>query len=109
MSVKEIKDLLKQINEPNSFELTEYDLTNPTYWIYKGQGIRIKQLNQKFVSLRSNAARYDIFVNELFVPKDNYVFEQISNGFYIKFIKANFDYIVHNYDTVSITGDIETF
>ncbi len=33
---------MKEVNEPNEFELFPHDLNHPYYWIYKVENVRIK-------------------------------------------------------------------
>ena len=47
MNINLLKNIMKEINEPNEFQLVSDDLTNPLYWIFKKENIRIKTLYSK--------------------------------------------------------------
>ena len=104
MIAKQLKDVLKQINEPNTFQLEAYDLSNVTYWVFVAKGVRIKDLVSSYKSIRTS--RFDVFINNVYIPETNYVYKQDKN-LYIKFLKANIPYDVFYYDTVVVTGDVE--
>lgn len=115
MNIKDIKTIMKQVNEPNEFELFAYDLTHPYYWIFKVDNVRIKTLFPKIVSLRKPDARFDVFINGLFIASDDYLYENSANSFFIKFIKSRFPeldrfgnpYVLDETDEVKIEGDLE--
>ena len=108
---------MKEINEPNEFELFAHDLLHPYYWIYKIENVRVKTLFSKLESLRNPSARFDVFINGLFISENDYIVENKGNAFYIKFIKVNFPefdrfgnpYTLDETDEVKINGDLETF
>jgi hypothetical protein len=116
MSVTILKNIMKQVNEPNEFELF-FHADEPFYWVYKVDGVRVKDLYKTIVELRRPTARFDVFVNGLFISENDYIFDQLGNDFYIKFIKANFPefdrfdnpYILNEEDEVKIEGDVEKF
>jgi len=116
MSVTILKNIMKQVNEPNEFELF-FHADEPFYWVYKVDGVRVKDLYKTMVELRRPTARFDVFVNGLFISENDYIFEQLGNDFYIKFIKNNFPeldgqdnpYILNEEDEVKIEGDVEKF
>ena len=87
MNVKQLKNIMKEINEPNEFELFSHDLQHPFYWIFKVDGVRLKTLYSELVDLRKPAARFDVFINGLFISENDYIFEQKGNDFYLKFIR----------------------
>lgn len=115
MKVTYLKNLMKEINEPNEFVLTPYDLEHPFYWIFKKEGIRLKTLNTTFEPIRSNDARYDVFINGLFVARRDYILEHENYDIYIKFKRSNFPeldrfggaYKIEESDEVKIKGDLE--
>ena len=117
MNVKQLKDIMKEVNSPNEYELFPHDLLHPYYWIFKVDGVRVKTLFSKLESLRKPSARFDVFVNGLFIRDIDYVFEMIGNDFYIKFIKSQFPpfdrfgnpYTIDETDEVKINGDVEKF
>ena len=44
MNLKDIKNIMYQVNEPNEFELSFYPANHPFYWIYKIDNVRVKTL-----------------------------------------------------------------
>ena len=116
-SIQDLKEIMKEINEPNEFELFAFDLNHPYYWIFKVEKVRVKKIFEKLEPLRLFKSRFDVFINGLFISENDYIFDQIGNDFYIKFIKANFPeldrfgnpYVLDETDEVKIEGDIEVF
>jgi hypothetical protein len=116
MNINLLKNIMKEINEPNEFELFADDLTHPLYWIFKKENIRIKTLYSKLKPLRKESARYDVFINGLFISENDFIIENIGNDFYIKFIRDRFPpldrfgdpYKIEESDEVKIKGDIES-
>lgn len=116
MNVTTLKTVMKQINEPNEFELM-FHADEPYYWVYKVNGVRVKDLYKTLVDLRKPTARFDVFINGLFISENDYIFDQLGNDFYIKFIKNRFpeldrfgnQYILDETDEVKIEGDVERF
>ena len=109
MSVKEIRDFLNELNEPNKFQLEEVNLsTDTTYYVWKVSNCKIKNLRTRYETLRPVHARYDIFINGQFIIEDDYITEQTDNDLYIRFKKANFDYTLDGTDVITIEGDLET-
>ena len=117
MNVKQLKNIMKEINEPNEFELFSFDLAHPFYWIFKIDNVRLKTLYSELVDLRKPSARFDVFINGLFISENDYIFEQKDNDFYLKFIKEKFPtldrfgnpYEIDDTDEVKINGDVEKF
>jgi hypothetical protein len=117
MNVKQLKNIMKEVNEPNEFELFSHDLQHPFYWIFKIEGVRLKTLYSELVDLRKPSARFDVFINGLFIRDTDYVFEMVENDFYIKFIRTQFPeldrfenpYTIDETDEVKINGDVEKF
>jgi len=117
MNVKQLKNIMKEVNEPNEFELFSHDLQHPFYWIFKIEGVRLNILYSELVDLRKPSARFDVFINGLFISENDYIFEQKGNDFYLKFIKEKFpildrfgnSYIIDDTDEVKINGDVEKF
>ena len=120
-SIQDLKEIMMQINEPNEFELVAHDLQHPYYWIYKVENVRVKSIFSKLEPLRLFSSRFDVFINGLFIADVDYIYDQIGNDFYIKFIRNNFPPVVLNSgvpgtpyeldetDEVKIKGDIEKF
>jgi hypothetical protein len=117
MNVKQLKNIMKEVNEPNEFELFSHDLKHPFYWIFKVDGVRLKTLYSELVDLRKPSARFDVFINGLFISENDYIFEQKGNDFYLKFIRERFPifdrfdnpYEIDDTDEVKINGDVEKF
>lgn len=115
MNIKLIKDILKQVNEPNEYELQAIDLSNPYYWIYKVDNVRIKTLYPPLEKFRKASARYDVFINGLFIRENDFIIEGDGNGLMIKFIKSQFPaldrfgnpFALDENDEVKIKGDVE--
>ena len=117
MNVKQLKDIMKEVNSPNEYELFPHDLLHPYYWIFKVDGVRVKTLAPQIEHLRKPSARFDVFINGLFISENDYIFENKINNFYIKFIKTQFPefdrfgnpYQLDETDEVKINGDLEKF
>ena len=117
MNITQLKNIMKEVNEPNEFELFSYDLAHPYYWIFNVNNVRVKTLYEKLQPLRKPSARFDVFINGLFISENDYIFEQIENNFHIKFIKEKFpildrfgnSYEIVDTDEVKIKGDVEKF
>ena len=117
MNITDLKNIMKEINEPNEYELFVDNLAHPYYWIFKVDGVRLKTLNSKLEQYRKPSARFDIFINGLFISENDYIFENKGNNFYIKFIKERFPefdrfgnpYTIDENDEVKINGDVEKF
>jgi hypothetical protein len=117
MKVTGLKNIMKEVNEPNEFELFADNLEHPYYWIFKVYGVRVKTLSPQVEHLRKPSARFDVFINGLFISENDYVFDNKQNNFYIKFIKVKFPefdrfgnpYELDETDEVKINGDLEKF
>lgn len=115
--IQDLKEILKEINEPNEFELFAHNLDHPYYWIYKVENVRVKKIFNKLEPLRLFKSRFDVFINGLFISTDDYIFEPLGNDLYIKFIKDRFPeidqfgnpYVLDETDEVKINGDVEQF
>jgi hypothetical protein len=115
MNLKDIKNIMKQVNEPNEFELSFHDINHPFYWIYKIDNVRVKTIYYELEKLRKPNARFDVFIDGRFYRDEDYLVETEANSFYIKFIKAKFPpldgnnnpYILDETNEVKIHGDIE--
>lgn len=106
MSVKDIRRVLEQLNEPNEFQMEEVDLTDNTFFTYKVSNCKIKDMDVRFNNLRPDHTRFDVFINGQFILDVDYVFEQNGKDFLIKFKKENFDYNLDGNDKVFIEGDL---
>ena len=117
MNIRQLKNIMKEVNEPNEFELFASDLQHPYYWIFKVNNVRIKTISPQIEKLRRPTARFDVFVNGLFISENDYVYEHKGNNFYIKFIKTKFPdfdrfgdvYEIDETDEIKINGDLEKF
>jgi hypothetical protein len=117
MNIKLLKNIMKEVNEPNEFELFQDPTFHPFYWIYKIENVRVKTLYTQLQDLRKPSARFDVFINGLFISDTDYIFEMVSNTFYIKFLKNRFpafdrfgnEYDLEESDEVKIKGDVEKF
>ena len=117
MNITQLKNIMKEVNAPNEFELFAYDLEHPYYWIFKVDGVRVKTLFSKIESLRRPSARFDVFINGLFIRDIDYVIENVVNDFHVKFKRVNFPefdrfgnpYTIDETDEVKINGDVEKF
>jgi hypothetical protein len=121
MNIKTLKNIMKEVNAPNEYQLVAFDLVHPLYWIWKVNNVRIKTLDSRLRDKRKPSARFDVFLNGLFIRSIDYIFEQIGNDFYIKFKRSNFptiienpndpnfgqEYLIESADEVKIKGDLE--
>jgi hypothetical protein len=90
ITAKQLKEILKQINEPNEFILTPFDLTHPSFWIWKAEGVRIKPIFSKISGLRREQSRWDVFINGQYIAKQDFENQIRENDLYIFFKRANF-------------------
>ena len=117
MKVTGLKNIMKEINEPNEFELFVDDLAHPYYWIFKVYGVRVKTLAAQVEHLRKPSARFDVFINGLFISENDYMFQNEGSYFYVKFIKSKFpvldrfgnSYELDETDEIKINGDLEKY
>ena len=97
MSVKEIRDVLQQLNEPNEFIMEEVNLADVNHYIWKISNCKIKDMNNRFDNLRPDHSRFDVFINGQF----------ILDADFIKFKKENFSYALVGSDKISVEGDLQ--
>lgn len=108
MSVKEIKNLLAQINAPNEIQLDEVDLaTDNLHYIWKATNCKLRDFDTRFEKLRKDHSKFDVFINGQFILEVDYIFSQINDDLVIYFKKANFPYVLVGSDVVLIEGDID--
>ena len=115
LSITELKEIMKQVNEPNEFIMSAYDLNHPFYWIFEVENLRVKIINKNVEHLRKHGARFDVFINGLFISENDYITENKNNNLYIKFKRSNFPvedrfenpYQIEESDEVKINGDLE--
>ena len=121
MNIKNLKNIMKEVNQPKEFPMTYVNLTHELYWIYKATNCRIKTLDSRLQTKRKTEHRFDVFVNGGYISPRDYKFEQVGNDFHIKFIRELFPSIIENSndpnfgeawefeisDIVKIEGDLE--
>ncbi len=115
MNINLLKNIMKQVNEPNEFEFFPYDLNDPHYWVFKCENIRIKTLYAPLQKFRKEGARFDVFINGLFIRESDYVLGFEADNIFIKFIRSQFPnldrfgnpYVLTETDEVKINGDVE--
>ena len=90
MKITALKNILKEVNEPNEYLMTPFELSHPLYWIFKLNNVRVKTLFSKLDDVRKPSARFDVFFNGQYIGENDYKFEQKENDFYIKFIRSKF-------------------
>lgn len=107
MAIKDLRKILKQVHEPNEFQLAVHDMSHPIYWVWKLENVKMKDLDIKLRPFRKEHARFDIFINGQFIIEDDYIFEHSGKDFLIKFKKENFGYNLEIDDDIKIEGDIQ--
>lgn len=131
MNIFTLKNIMKEVNAPNTFQGVpsdkpngdRYEFNHPLYWVFKVENMRIKTLDSRLKDKRKPHARFDVFMylltddsqGELFVRPQDYVYEQVGNDFYVKMKRTNFPVIDRNgdpwsfstNDRIFIKGDIE--
>ena len=107
MAIKDLKKILKQVHEPDEYQLTPENMNHPLYWIWKLANGRMKDLDILLRDFRPEHARFDIFINGQFIIEDDYLFEHSGKDFLIKFKKENFGYNLELDDDIKIEGDIQ--
>jgi hypothetical protein len=114
-NIQDLKEIMKEINQPNEYEMYAFDLQHPFYWIFKVDNVRVKKIFTKLEPLRLFKSRFDVFINGLFIASSDYIFETRGNDLYIKFIRSQFPeldrfdnpYEIEESDEVKIKGDLE--
>ncbi len=117
MNIRDLKNIMKEVNEPNEFILEPFDLAHPFYWIFKKDNLRVKTLYKTLTHLRKDGARFDVFINGLFIRENDYIIEYGPNTFYLKFIRTQFPevdrfgnpYQIEETDEIKINGDLEIY
>lgn len=107
MNIKELKDIMKQINEPNEFQLIPVNLDHSLYWIWEIDGVRLKPIYTELYNLRVPENRWDVFVNGQYISPIDYIYIHKGSKFVIKFKKSNFAYVLESSDEIKIKGDLE--
>ena len=107
--INELNKILKQVHEPDEYRLIPHDMNHRNYWIWKIENVKMKDLNLNLRPFRKEHARFDIFINGQYILEKDYVFEQVSKNFHVKFIKANFAgaYDLSINDEIKLEGDLD--
>jgi hypothetical protein len=107
--IKELQKILKQVHEPDEYQLIPHNMNHPDYWIWKIENSKMKDLNLNLRQFRKEHARFDIFINGQYILEKDYIAEQSGKDFHIKFIKANFAgaYNLEIEDKIKLEGDID--
>ena len=107
--IKELNKILRQVHEPDEYQLMPHNMTHPLYWIWKIENAKMKDLNLNLRPFRKEHARFDIFINGQYILEKDYIAEQSGKDFHIKFIKANFAgaYDLYENDVIKLEGDID--
>ena len=109
MGIKDLKKILEQVHEPDEYRLVPHNMGHPTYWIWKLENAKMKDLDLLLRPFRKEHARFDIFINGQYILERDYITEQVGNDFHVKFIKANFAgaYDLETDDDIKLEGDID--
>jgi hypothetical protein len=107
MAIKDLRKILKQVHEPNEFQLVVHDMSHPIYWVWKLENVKMKDLDIKLRPFRKEHARFDIFINGQYILEKDYTHEHVNNDLQIKFKRANFGFDIESDDAIRVEGDIE--
>jgi len=108
MAIKDLVNILAQVHEPDEYKLVAHDLEHPTYYIWKLDNVKMKDLKLFLRPFRKEHARFDIFINGQYVLEKDYITEHSGNIFFVKFFKENFPYNVIASDDIKLEGDLDT-
>jgi hypothetical protein len=75
MAIKDLATILAQVHEPDEYKLVSYDLLHPTYYIWKLDNVKMKDLKLFLRPFRKEHARFDIFINGQYVLEKDYLTE----------------------------------
>ena len=78
MALKDLKNILEQVHEPDEYKLIPHDMNHSLYWIWKLENAKLKDLDVNLRSFRPEHARFDIFINGQYILEVDYVFEDYS-------------------------------
>jgi hypothetical protein len=106
--IKELRNILQQVHEPDEYTLIPHNLEHPLYWVWKLPNAKMKDLNMNLRPYRKEHARFDIFINGQYILEKDYTFQQVSNDIHISFIKSNFQFILESDDSIKLEGDIDS-
>ena len=107
MAIKDLVNILKQVHEPDEYQLSPHNLNHSTFSIWKLEDGKMKDLDLQVRSKRPEHARFDIFINGQYILEADYIFEHDGKNLLIKFIKENFSYSLDSSDEIKIEGDIQ--
>ncbi len=108
MAIKDLANILAQVHEPDEYKLVAHDLEHPTYYIWKLDNVKMKDLKLFLRPFRKEHARFDIFINGQYILEDDYIAEHSGNNLFIKFKKSNFNFAIVSNDDIKVEGDIES-
>ena len=63
MGIKDLKKILEQVHEPDEYQLTADNLSDPNYYIWKLENAKMKDLKSFLRPFRKEHERFDIFIN----------------------------------------------
>ena len=107
MAINELVKILKQVHEPDEYQLSAHDLNHGLYYIWKLEGVKRKDLNSELRPFRQEHARFDIFINGQYILEKDYIVEASGSKLLIKFKKSNFPYVLESDDDIKIEGDLD--
>jgi hypothetical protein len=108
MNIRQLKNIMKEVNAPNEIEMFAFDLMHPYYWIFEAKGWRFKSILRE-VELRTTQDRINLRINTQSVTPRDYLIEEGSTGLLFKFIKDRFEYDLDLGDYIEVKGDIEQY
>ena len=106
MAIKDLKKILEQVHEPDEYRLVPHNMGHPTYWIWKLENAKMKDLDLLLRPFRKEHARFDIFINGQYILEKDYIFEQSGKDLLVKFKKSNFPYTLTSTDNIKLEGDV---
>jgi len=107
--IYDLNKILKQIEDQNEYTLTPMDMNHPLYWVWVAKNTKLKDLESFLRPLRSEHARFDIFINGQYISEKDYVMEGYNADILVKFKKVNFinAYNITENDNIVMKGDFE--
>lgn len=76
-----------------------YYTFSATNWFFK---LYLDEINRA-----QNENRIIVFINNVTITPTDYIIEELSDGIYVRFKKANFPYILTDTDFIYLIADIE--
>jgi len=107
--IYDLNKILKQIEAQNEYTLTPMDMNHSLYWVWVAKNTKLKDLESFLRPLRSEHARFDIFINGQYISEKDYVMEGYNADILVKFKKENFvnPYNITDNDNIVMKGDFE--